>query len=157
MSVNFKVFGKKVNLDPSTGKGWKLTPRPGGWWIAEGPHGVRKRFAFHQEKDQWSGSIGGALWFGTWRKEERSASGSTASAGDSDLVAQFPGKVRKLLVKEGDSVGEGDPLILIEAMKMEFAIKAPYSGKILKLYVEEGTQLSPGSRFLDMEASESGV
>jgi biotin carboxyl carrier protein len=40
---------------------------------------------------------------------------------------------------------------------MEFAIKAPYSGKILKLYVEEGTQLSPGSRFLDMEASESGV
>lgn len=156
MSVNFRVFGKKVALDLSSGKGWKLTPRPGGWWIAENDQGVRKRFIFTQEKDQWSASLGGVLWSGVWKKEERGSSNVAAGGGDSDLTAQFPGKVRKVLIQVGDSVKEGDPLILIEAMKMEFAVKAPYTGKILKLYVEEGVQLSPGSRFLDMEASENG-
>ena len=54
--------------------------------------------------------------------EQRGGAGGEEHA---DLVAQFPGKVRKVLVAEGAQVAEGEPLVLVEAMKMEFAVKAP--------------------------------
>ena len=93
--------------------------------------------------------FGGSAATGGPRRARSSAGGGS----DADLVAQFPGKVRKILVKADQAVAEGDPLVLVEAMKMEFAVKAPFAGKVTKLLVKEGQQLSPGDRLLDMEAS----
>jgi biotin carboxyl carrier protein len=50
-----------------------------------------------------------------------------------EVVAPMPGKVLKLKVSEGDSVKEGDTLLILEAMKMENEIVANVSGKVKKI------------------------
>lgn len=151
MSETFRVSGKKVEL-PKAGSDWSFTVRPGGWVIAERKtaSGVeRKRFALHEAKGKLSASLGGFLYFGGLQAQAR---GGASAGSDADLTAQFPGKVRKILVAEGASVGEGDPLVLVEAMKMEFTVKAPYSGTVKKVLVKEAQQLAPGDRFVELEA-----
>lgn len=154
MSESFKVSGKKFKT-PSEQAAWKFTVRPGGWILAEGPNGERNRFAYVEGKGRASAAIGGHLFFGEWLSE-RKGHGSHASAGDSDLTAQFPGKVRKVLVEAGAKVEAGVPLILIEAMKMEFTVKAPAAGVVKRILVTEGQQLSPGDRFFEFEVAGEG-
>ena len=49
----------------------------------------------------------------------------------------MPGKVIKVLAAEGDSVSEGDQVVLMEAMKMEHALKAPYDGTVTEVNVSD--------------------
>ena len=52
------------------------------------------------------------------------------------ILSKFEsGKIRKILVKDGDQVEMGTPLVLVEAMKMEFSIKAPSKGTVKKILV----------------------
>lgn len=146
MSETFKSSGKKFEV--KTGEAWTFERRPGGWIIARSPQGERHRIAACELRGKSSFSIGGKLVLGEFSDGRSSASGAGA---DSDLTAQFPGKVRKILVSEGQLLEAGTSLILVEAMKMEFTIKAPSKGKIKKVLVTEGQQLSPGDRFFDFE------
>ena len=98
-------------------------------------------------------SISGRLIFGLI---EEQAEEQAAGGVDADLTAQFPGKVRKVLVAPGAEVAAGAPLLLVEAMKMEFTVKAPFSGRIRRILVTEGQQLSPGDRFFDIEPMDGG-
>lgn len=143
----FRLSGKKIPLPAPLGE-WSFEVRPGGWVI--GTRGKeRKRFFLNENKGRLSFSVDGFLSFGPLHTESRAGSGGGGS--DQDLVAQFPGKVRKVLVAAGDAVEEGMPLLLLEAMKMEFSVKAPFSGIIEKIFVTEGQQLTPGDRFLDLK------
>ncbi len=56
--------------------------------------------------------------------------------------ASIPGKVIKIIAKEGDAVEENQPLIVIEAMKMETTIVSKCNGVIEKIYVDEGKMVS---------------
>lgn len=58
------------------------------------------------------------------------------------LRAPMPGLVIRLEVKAGDTVQEGDPVLVLEAMKMENAIPAPASGTIKALYVGSGDSVA---------------
>jgi biotin carboxyl carrier protein len=146
--TTFRVSGKAFDL-PGDSKGWKFTQRPGGWIIAEGPGGERKRFAVAELKGKLSANVGGRLLHGDLKIRERSDTGPSPAA---DLTAQFPGKVRKVLVADGAKLKGGEPLVLVEAMKMEFAVNAPGPGVVKRVLVKEGQQLSPGDRFVDFEA-----
>ena len=55
------------------------------------------------------------------------------------------------MVKDGQAVEADAPLLMIEAMKMEFAIKSSEPGVVAKVLVEEGQQLSPGQKLLLFE------
>ncbi|HTJ45898.1 MAG TPA: biotin carboxylase N-terminal domain-containing protein [Kofleriaceae bacterium] len=57
------------------------------------------------------------------------------------LVAPMPARVTKVLVKEGDDVATGATLLVLEAMKMEHAVKAPEGGTVTKLAVAAGDQV----------------
>lgn len=148
----FRVSGKKIEI-PSPAEGWTFETRPGGWTVASRTRSdgtvERKRLFVFESKGKLSFSIDGHLYHGSIDAKVRS--GSAAAGSDQDLVAQFPGKVRKVLVTEGLEVEEGTPLILLEAMKMEFSVKAPFAGRIEKILVKDGQQLSPGDRFLDLK------
>jgi biotin carboxyl carrier protein len=148
--ATFRVSGKGFELKAGEGE-WKFTVRPGGWIIAESPTGERRRIALSEAKGKLSASMGGRLLHGELQTRERGA-GSGPSP-ESDLSAQFPGKVRKVLVSDGAKVQAGDPLLLIEAMKMEFAVQAPGPGLVKRVLVREGQQLSPGDRFVDFEGT----
>ncbi|MBC7385578.1 MAG: acetyl-CoA carboxylase biotin carboxyl carrier protein subunit [Cryobacterium sp.] len=149
---NFRLSGKKIAL-PNPSTDWNFENRPGGWIIAtrEGKDGLveRKKFFMCETGQKLGFSLDGFLAFGSVSQESRASAGAGGS--DQDLVAQFPGKVRRVLVSENDSVEEGAPLLLLEAMKMEFSVKAPYSGVVTKIRVKEGQQLSPGEQLLEMK------
>lgn len=138
-----------------SGGTWKFSERPGGWIIAEKtlPSGQveRHRISFFEKRGKISLQSDGIVFQGELLSATQERS-SHNSGDESWLTAQFPGKVRKLFVKSGDSVSDGDLMLLVEAMKMEFAIKAPYEGKVKKVLVQEGQQLAPGDPFLELEA-----
>jgi acetyl-CoA carboxylase biotin carboxylase subunit len=72
-----------------------------------------------------------------------------ARSGDS-LAAPMPGQVIALLVAEGQQVRAGDPLLILEAMKMEHTIRAPHDGVVAAIYARPGTQAPAGAALLDV-------
>ena len=147
-----RISGKKLAF-PAPAEGWTFESRPGGWVVASRARAngsvERKRLMVFESRGKLSFSIDGVLYYGS--VDAKSRAGSAVAGSDADLVAQFPGKVRKILVHEGAAVEEGTPLVLLEAMKMEFSVKAPFAGRVEKIFVKEGQQLSPGDRFLDLK------
>ncbi len=62
----------------------------------------------------------------------------------SEIGANIPGNILKMLVTEGDEVQEKQPIAIIEAMKMETNILSPVKGVVDKIYVKEGQQVKAG-------------
>ncbi|WP_342631001.1 urea carboxylase [Marinobacter alkaliphilus] len=67
------------------------------------------------------------------------------------VSAEIAGNIWKCLVKPGDTVAEGDPLVIVEAMKMEFEVSATLSGTISAMHVEPGKSVTPGEPLLSIE------
>ncbi len=61
-----------------------------------------------------------------------------------EIGANIPGNILKVLIKEGDEVEEKQPIAVIEAMKMETNILAPVKGIVDKIYIGEGQQVKAG-------------
>ena len=68
------------------------------------------------------------------------------------LSAPMPGKILSFLVKAGDKVSKGQPLAVMEAMKMEHTIAAPADGVVEELMYAPGDQVSEGAELLRISA-----
>ena len=66
----------------------------------------------------------------------------------------MPGRIVAVHVKEGDEVAEGDPILVLEGMKMEYTLKAGISGKIEKLLFGEGDMVDAEVPLVDIAADE---
>ena len=73
-----------------------------------------------------------------------SKTSSEASGDGEEVKAGLPGNVLRLEVSEGDSVSEGDVLLVMEAMKMETEVKAPKSGTIQSVLIAQGDKVVTG-------------
>ena len=153
-----KFAGKKevwLEASPEQKKDWSFERRPGGWVIGtltvNGKVLERTRFYYAKNKQQFFAKLTrkDSLDFYGQRVPETRAGATGSSA--SDYTAQFPGKVRKILVKDGAVVHAGTPILMVEAMKMEFAIKATTDGTVKKILVVEGMILTPGQMLIDFE------
>ena len=60
------------------------------------------------------------------------------------INAPMPGMIYSLRVNEGDTVKKGDPVLILEAMKMENVIKSPSDGTIKKIHVKPGNSVEKG-------------
>ena len=88
---------------------------------------------------------GGAEWTAPLGPEgRRRASGR----GPQRLVAPMPGKIVRILVKPGDPVRPRQPLVVIEAMKMENELRAARDGAVAELLVQEGHSVDVGALLL---------
>jgi biotin carboxyl carrier protein len=75
------------------------------------------------------------------KKFGRSGAGKAKSG---NLIAPMPGKITKLLKKSGDQVQSGEVVLVMEAMKMEYTLKADIGGKIQKINCQVGDQVALG-------------
>ena len=64
------------------------------------------------------------------------------------LASHVAGNVWKVEVEEGAAVKQGDPLVIVESMKMEFSVMAPCDGHIHRVFCREGGQVSAGQDLL---------
>ena len=69
----------------------------------------------------------------------------------SSLTAPMPGTVIRVLVSEGDAVQPRQPLVVLEAMKMETPIVSPYEAEVRAVHVREGDQVAGGTVLLELE------
>ncbi len=67
---------------------------------------------------------------------------------DGAICASMQGMVLKVKVKKGDSVGKGDVVLVLEAMKMENNIHAPHAGTVKDIFIKEGSTVSAGDALL---------
>jgi 3-methylcrotonyl-CoA carboxylase alpha subunit len=68
------------------------------------------------------------------------------------LTAPMPGKLVAFLAQAGDTVSKGQPLAVMEAMKMEHTISSPRDGKVAELLFAVGDQVTDGAELLKLEA-----
>ena len=81
----------------------------------------------------------------------KSASGS----GSGSLAAPMPGRVVKVLVREGEAIELGAPAIIVEAMKMENELHAPIGGVVRSVAVREGDTVEAGQILCEIADDES--
>jgi len=92
------------------------------------------------------------LWVGSARyavqlrdpRSLRSRTSTDDAQGPRKLFAPMPGKVVRVLVKEGSEVEAGQGLVVVEAMKMQNEIKSPKRGIVQKLVAAEGANVNAG-------------
>jgi acetyl/propionyl-CoA carboxylase alpha subunit len=100
----------------------------------------------------WWVALGGRTRVLTWISPMPEPDERGPSAGS--LVAPMPGIVVALLVATGQHVRAGDPLMILEAMKMEHTIRAPWSGVVAATRFESGERVTAGAHLIDIEPLE---
>ncbi len=75
----------------------------------------------------------------------------SSSSKMNEVKSPMPGLVLDILVKEGDSFEKGDPLLILEAMKMENIIKATGEGTVLSIMTEKGKAVEKGEILIELD------
>jgi hypothetical protein len=78
----------------------------------------------------------------------RRAGGKFSLDGPQRIDAPMPGKVVRVLVRQGDAVAEGQGLVVVEAMKMENELKSPKAGTVRELHAVEGAAVESGAKLV---------
>jgi 3-methylcrotonyl-CoA carboxylase alpha subunit len=79
----------------------------------------------------------------------------TLQDSNAQLTAPMPATIVAIFKKKGDKVKSGEPLMVLEAMKMEHTITAFNDGKVTDIFYEVGNQVSDGAELLSITASEA--
>jgi acetyl/propionyl-CoA carboxylase alpha subunit len=106
--------------------------------------GVRRRIHVVIPADGSPIDVNSALGSSSYTVEPRFPDASAAVAAGS-LVAPMPGSVVRVLVEAGAAVGKGQPLVVLEAMKMEHTVTSPVDGTVSDLRVSAGQQVDAGA------------
>jgi acetyl/propionyl-CoA carboxylase alpha subunit len=102
-------------------------------------------------------------WQGAWRlnlprpapsppPDADAAAHDQRPGGESDLTAPMPGTVIRLLVAPGDRVQARQPLVVLEAMKMETPVASPFDGEVRAVHVAEGDRVAGGALLVELES-----
>jgi len=78
-------------------------------------------------------------------------SGRPVSSRPGDISTSMPGNVVEVLVKIGDKVTIGNPVFVIEAMKMETEIKAQVAGSVSAVHIKKGDRVTPGEALIQIK------
>jgi pyruvate carboxylase subunit B len=103
-----------------------------------------------------------ALWIDGWRfnvdaLDERTrairdlSAANAVAAGPAPLKAPMPGLVVRVLTSEGSEVRAGEPLVVMEAMKMENELRAPSAGRVRIVHVKPGDTVEKGVVLVEIE------
>lgn len=82
----------------------------------------------------------------------KSAHGAAASQ-EEELIAPFSCKILKVYAKAGVKIKKGEPVLVVEAMKMEYTYASPRDGEIESILVQEAQTVQQGTHFVRWKAS----
>jgi pyruvate carboxylase subunit B len=169
--MNYRVTiggrSRDITVHPAHGGGWRVTVDGG------------------QERLLLGGPLGGAEWQLRDGDEVRTMGVSTgngdvylqvdgyplrakvvdprkdalalgAAGAEGAVITEMPGVIVRLLVAHGDRVDQGQPVIVVEAMKMENELKAPTDGVVSVVHVRPGDRVDSGATLLTIEPAEAG-
>lgn len=74
-----------------------------------------------------------------------------AGANLGGLISPMPGKIIRVDIKVGDEVNEGDVVVVMEAMKMEYSIKAPATGTVQEVFCAVGDMVDSGKKLVEVK------
>jgi len=80
----------------------------------------------------------------------RSSGGRATATKEGHVTTSMPGNIVDVLVKEGDEVQAGDPVLIIEAMKMETEVKATIAGSVKGVFIAKGDRVVPGEVLIEI-------
>lgn len=100
-------------------------------------------------KDFWV-SVNGKTFKYEDGASRKSRNSKSAVSNPNQVFAPMPGKITAIKVSSGD-VSLGDVVIMMEAMKMEYSLKANIAGKIKKIAVAVGDQVTQGQLLAEIE------
>jgi biotin carboxyl carrier protein len=89
-----------------------------------------------------------------WVLERERAGRRRAGVAGGSLEAPMPGVVARVMVAAGDVVTSGQPLVAIEAMKMEHLLRAPRDGTVRTVNARAGEMVSPGVALVELEEAD---
>ncbi|MDQ2723088.1 MAG: acetyl/propionyl/methylcrotonyl-CoA carboxylase subunit alpha [Actinomycetota bacterium] len=124
-------------------------------------HGAELSLTVNGRTETWLCAQDGAtLWVGrggaAWAVTELSADRARATAaGDAELRSPMPGTVIAVHVEHGAHVQAGEPLVVVEAMKMEHTIRAPHAGTVSELAVRAGQSVAVDAHLATVEAEDA--
>jgi pyruvate carboxylase subunit B len=70
---------------------------------------------------------------------------------EGDVGTTMPGNIVDVLVAEGDTVSAGQPVLVVEAMKMETELQAPIAGSVASVNVQKGDRVTPGEALVQIQ------
>ncbi len=76
---------------------------------------------------------------------------ATGVSATRSVTSPMAGAIKSILVKQGDSVKQAQPLVILDAMKMENQISAPVAGTVVKIDVAAGDSVTEGQVLLVLE------
>ncbi len=109
------------------------------------------------ERGEWSYATDGDLiWVGTdgwaWPVRRQTAAAAQEAEADGDLRAPMPGQVLLVPASVGEQVRAGDPVVVLESMKMELVLAAPVDGLVAELSVAVGDKVAVDQPLARVEA-----
>ncbi|HVK61301.1 MAG TPA: biotin/lipoyl-containing protein [Bdellovibrionales bacterium] len=99
----------------------------------------------------WAHVNGETFTVETARKSRKGGKSSGAGAKPGEVVAPMPGKVIKLLVKPGMKVENHQVVLVMEAMKMEYTLKAACDGVVTDVFCDAGQQVTLGQLLVKLD------
>jgi 3-methylcrotonyl-CoA carboxylase alpha subunit len=144
--MRFVCGDETIDVEVRDGEGEVEPLGPGIFVFRQGD----RRETFHCVRD---GDTVHLFWRGrAYRfEQETERSRATQRHAGGGLEAPMPGKVIAVKVAPGDTVMKGDELLVVEAMKMENAVRAPREGRVKSVSAKVGDMVSPGVVLVELE------
>ncbi len=110
--------------------------------------GVRLRFCYARQGEALQLHLAGRVYPFTRTREEAEA---RSPGPEQDVRAPMPGLLTRVLVEPGQAVAAGQPLYVVEAMKMETVVRAVRPARVLRILAREGEQVEGGAVVVELE------
>ena len=128
---------------------WEVSPMPGGGYSLVGPDSRHAEATVHRLPDgRLRVHVGGDVFefelLDELTARAQQAAGGKGKKKSNDVKAAIPGRVLRILVKPGDEVTAKQPLLVLEAMKMENDVRSTRDGTIRSIEVVAGQAVGAG-------------
>jgi biotin carboxyl carrier protein len=150
MRVEVVVNGRPISVHLQAGAA-AVEVEPGIWSVLL--DGVSYEVKLEPADDGYWATVGRCRYRIQVRDPRRLPRARTAlsASGRQRVTSPMPGKVVRVLVREGDEVQPGGGLVVVEAMKMQNEIRSPKAGRVISLRAAEGQAVAAGETLAEVE------